>query len=59
MQEQDKRAVESMCRCGLDLKGVISVFPKLPGEEIAAIYKSVNDRGTDAGGEHGIMINCS
>ena len=27
MQEQDKRAVESMCRCGLDLKGVISVSP--------------------------------
>ncbi len=25
MQEQDKRAVESMCRCGLDLEGVINV----------------------------------
>ena len=32
MQEQDKRAVESMCRCGLDLKGVINVFPSLPRE---------------------------
>lgn len=59
MQEQDKRAVESMCRCGLDLKSVISVFPKLPGEEIAAIYHSVNGRDIKTGGEHGISINCS
>lgn len=48
MQEQDKRAVESMCRCGLDFEGVINVFPSLPREEIAAIYKSVRDRDTDA-----------
>lgn len=48
MQEQDKRAVESMCRCELDLEGVINVFPGLPGEEIAAIYKLVRGRNTDA-----------
>ena len=48
MQEQDKRAVESMCRCGLDLEGVINVFPSLPGEEIASIYKSVRVRDKDA-----------
>ncbi len=59
MQEQDKRAVESMCRCGLDLKGVINVFPSLPREEITAIYKSVRGRDTDANGESGISINCS
>ena len=59
MQEQDKRAVESMCRCGLDLKGVINVFPNLPREEIVAIYKSVGDRDTGANGESGISINCS
>lgn len=58
MQEQDKRAVESMCRCGLDLEGVINVFPSLPGEEIAAIYKSVRDRNTD-NRESNISINCS
>ena len=28
MQERDKRAVESMCRCGLDIDGVIAVFLK-------------------------------
>ena len=59
MQEQDKRAVESMCRCGLDLEGVIHVFPSLPREEITAIYKSLRDRDKDASGESGISINCS
>ena len=59
MQEQDKRAVESMCRCGLDLEGIINVFPSLPREEITAIYKSVRDRDTGANGEFGISINCS
>lgn len=51
MQEQDKRAVESMCKCGLDLKGVINVFPSLPGEEITAIYKSARGRDADVNGE--------
>lgn len=50
IQEQDKRAVESMCRCGFDLKGVINVLPRLPREEITAIYKPVNDRNTQTGG---------
>ena len=40
MQEQDKRAVESMCRCGLDIDGVIAVFPKFPREDIVQIYES-------------------
>ena len=59
MQEQDKRAVESMCRCGLDLKGVINIFPSLPREEIAIIYKSVRGGNIDADGETSISINCS
>ena len=59
MQEQDKRAVESMCRCGLNLEGVINVFPSLQREEITAIYKSVRDRDKDANGESSISINCS
>ena len=59
MQEQDKRAVESMCRCGLNLEGVINVFPSLPREEIAAIYKFVRNRDIDADGESSVSINCS
>lgn len=59
MQEQDRRAVESMCRCGLDIDGVIAVFPKFPREDIMRIYESV--RGVDgrAVGESGVSINCS
>ena len=57
MEEQDKRAVESMCRCGLELEGVIAVFPMFPREEVMAVYRSV--KGLDAG-DHGKMsINCS
>ena len=41
MKEQDKRAIESMCRCGLDLEGVISVFPTFPKEDVMAIYNAV------------------
>ena len=59
MQEQDKRAVESMCRCGLNLDGVINVFPSFSREEITAVYKSVRGRDTDENGESSISINCS
>ena len=59
MQEQNKRAVESMCRCGLDLEGVINVFPGLPREEIVEIYKSVGDKNTDTNGKSNVSINCS
>ena len=59
MQEQDKRAVESMCRCGLDIEGVISVFPRLPREEITAVYKSVRGVEVDVEERSAISINCS
>ncbi len=59
MQEQDKRAVESMCRCGLDIDGVIAVFPKFPREDIVQIYESAKKRGGDSGREAGISVNCS
>lgn len=59
MQEQDKRAVESMCRCGLDFEGVVNIFPNLPKEEVAAIYKSVRGRNTNENEESSISINCS
>ena len=59
MQEQDKLAVESMCRCGLDLEGVINVFLRLPREEIVGIYKSVIDKNTDDNRESNVSINCT
>lgn len=59
MQEQNKRAVESMCRCGLNLEGVIKVFPNLPREEITTIYESVKGMDINADRKPGIGINCS
>ena len=59
MSEQNKRAVESMCRCGLDLEGVINVFPGLPREEIEAIYRSVRNKNIDTNGRSSMSINCS
>lgn len=59
MQEQDKRAVESMCRCGLDIDGVIAVFPTFPREDIVQIYESAKKRDGDSGREAGISVNCS
>ena len=59
MQEQDKRAVESMCRCGLDIDGVIAVFPKFPREDIIQIYESAKKRDGDSGRKVGISVNCS
>lgn len=59
MQEQNKRAVESMCRCGLNLEGVIKVFPNLPRDEITTIYESVKELDINSGRKSSIGINCS
>lgn len=59
MQEQDKRAVESMCRCGLDIDGVIAVFPKFPREDIVQIYELAKKMDGASGREAGISVNCS
>lgn len=59
MKEQDIRAVESLCRCGMSLESVIGSFPKFPREEIEAIYNSINETKSDSGEGIGISINCS
>lgn len=38
MNEQDKRAVEGMARCGLDFAALCSAFPKFQAEEIKEVY---------------------
>ncbi len=38
MNDQDKRAVEGMARCGIDLEGLCASFPKFPREEIEKIF---------------------
>lgn len=59
MKEQDKRAVESLCRCGMSLESVISSFPHFTKEEIETVYNNVNKVKPDAGEGIGVSINCS
>lgn len=58
MNDQDKRAVEGMARCGIELEGLIEAFPSFPTEEICEIYQMIhkdNYNSTDVN----ISINCS
>lgn len=58
MNDQDKRAVES-CRCGLELEGVIAVFPAFSKEDVMAVYNSVKGLGAGVDGKPNVSINCS
>ncbi len=56
MNEQDKRAVETMCRSGLDLKELFGTFPAFSKEEIEKVYNRIKEeeleetaRETDSG----------
>lgn len=42
MREQDRRAVEGMARCGIDLEGLISAFSQFPKEEIEEVYYEIH-----------------
>ena len=41
MNDQDKRAVEGMARCGIDFDGLCKAFPSFPMVEIEKIYMQV------------------
>ena len=41
MNDQDKRAVEGMARCGIELEGLCKAFPKFPIDEIEKIFIQV------------------
>lgn len=58
MKEQDVRAVESMCRCGMELEGVVSLFPKFPPAEIEKIYNRIHGV-VIRDNKSKISINCS
>ena len=59
MKEQDIRAVESMCRCGLSLEGILESFPKFPKEEVVAIYEKFKGSDSSDAEDIGLSINCS
>ena len=45
MREQDRRAVEGMARCGIDLEGLISAFAQFPRGEIENVYYEIHKDG--------------
>ena len=59
MTNQDKRAVESMCQCGLDLDGVIASFPKLDREEVEEVYRHIKEIAGDIVSIPILKANCS
>lgn len=58
LNDQDKRAVEGMARCGIELDGLVAAFPKIPAEDIAAIYQEMHkiDEPVES---VTVSINCS
>lgn len=47
MTKQDERAVESMCKCGLDLNDVIASFPGLNPAEVEGVFLKVKEIAGD------------
>lgn len=42
MQEQDKRAVEGMARCGISLEGLLDAFQSFSKDEVTEIYNDIH-----------------
>ena len=42
MTEQDERAVECMCMCGVCLEGLFQCFPNFSRDELERVYEHVN-----------------
>ena len=59
MKDQDRRAVEGMARCGLDLEGLIAMFPGYPADEVTEVYREINKIIADDSEDITISINCS
>ncbi len=58
MQEQDKRAVEGMARCGISLVRLIDAFPGFPKEEVTEIYNDIHRSEINISNTV-IKMNCS
>ena len=59
MTNQDKRAVESMIRCGLNLNEVIASFPKLDPAEVKELYMIVREITGEIVEVPVLKVNCS
>ena len=45
INDQDKRAIETMAQCGCELDSLCSMFSKVPREDIVAIWNYIVDAG--------------
>lgn len=59
MNEQDKRAVEGMARCGISLEGLVAAFPKFSIEDLTEIYNEINRSVIQDDVDIQIKMNCS
>ena len=41
MNDQDKRAVEGLARCGIDFEGLCDSFPQFAKKDIEAIFVKI------------------
>lgn len=58
MQEQDKRAIEGMARCGISLEGLLDAFPSFSKDEVTEIYNDIH-RSEIKISNTVIKMNCS
>lgn len=61
INDQDKRAIETMVQCGCEFDSLCSMFPKVPREDIIKIWNYIVDaeRRMDDPDVGKISINCS
>ena len=61
INDQDKRAIETMVQCGCDFESLCSMFPKVPKEDIIKIWNYIVDTGRNMEDSEvsKISINCS
>ena len=48
-----------MARCGIDLEGLIAMFPGFPADEVTEVYREINKIIADDSEDITISINCS
>ena len=58
INDQDRRAIETMILSGLEMEALQGLFPRVPEEELKLIYEGVmKEPASEDGG--GISCNCS
>lgn len=60
VDEQTKRSIETMCRCGLDLEGLKGCFPKIDETDLTRIHNEIKGiKDIDGCEPPTISCNCS